>query len=328
VSHTTGDLPEYIERGGDQTYAQPLMLAGTRFYGFIVEADTAALQALCDRYLNGPSGGQVHYRPLVGRVMLGVADIAKITPMNPPDSRIGWIPEVDIAFWVPVVSVKQEGPIFVAERLAWFLPYVFVNNAWAFASGREIFGYPKALGNFEVPSGPDDVRLVTVDTLTFKTAYSGAEAKVERLVECRRTDNGPGGLSRVVSGIEEAAEVFFRTLVGGDGSVTLPGLGVAVEVLDLIVHHEMPLVFLKQFRDIADGARACYQAITEHEAHVTALRSGGLLAGDFRLSVFPFDSHPIVQELGLGGGQVDVQWGWYLDFDFIVENGRVIWQAG
>ena len=46
--------------------------------------------------------------------------------------------ETDVAFWVPVVGGQRVGGVFIAETVAWFLPCVFVNNAWASATGREI----------------------------------------------------------------------------------------------------------------------------------------------------------------------------------------------
>jgi hypothetical protein len=45
----------YIPRGGEQVYSPPFVAEGVQFFGFVVAADKAKLQDICDRYLNGPS---------------------------------------------------------------------------------------------------------------------------------------------------------------------------------------------------------------------------------------------------------------------------------
>src|SRR5262249_13387530 len=156
-------LAPYVEVGGEQVFCQPLRLDGVRFFGFLLEADYATLRAACDRYLNH-AGGRREYHPLLPRVMLGFADIRKIGCANPPDCNKGFMREIDVAFWVPVVGGKRVGGIFIAETVAWFLPYVFVNNAWASSSGREIYGFPKEVGTFSIPDGPDDKAVFSADT--------------------------------------------------------------------------------------------------------------------------------------------------------------------
>src|SRR5262249_35639457 len=70
-SQPAAALPGYVERGGDQSFPQPLRLDGTRFYNFLLEVNGDRLQEACDKYLNGPAGGHVEYRVLVPRVLLG-----------------------------------------------------------------------------------------------------------------------------------------------------------------------------------------------------------------------------------------------------------------
>ena len=58
---------------------------------------------------------------------------------------------------------------------------------------------------------------------------------------------------------------------------------------------------LKQFRNVTDGRRADAQSIVEAPAKVTAFRGAGNLAGDWKMKIETYDSHPIVSELGLSG---------------------------
>jgi hypothetical protein len=324
---TPSGQPRFVPRGGEQVFCQPLELRQVRFSSFLFHADGAALQGVCDRYLNEPSGGAVHYRPLLPRVVLGVADIGRVFPIDSPDERKGWVSEIDVAFWVPVAAYSKLLGVSFTERMAWFLPYVFVDNAWAFAAGREVYGFPKEMGSFQVPRGPADPALITVDTLAVERFGPDAPAQVRRLLEVRRTDAGHVGEAHESwQQIEEVFEDFLHVLLGS-GGVSLPGVGLVAQALQFLSHREMPLVFLRQFRDVADGRRACYQAVVEALTRVLHFRHAGKLPGAYRLAVNALDSHPVVQELGLAGPEQDALGAWYVDFDFILENGRELWRA-
>jgi hypothetical protein len=316
------ERPDYVPWGGAQTYPQPLELRGTLFRGYVLEADPAALRALCDRYLNGPARGAREYHPLLPRVMLGVAAIERIACTDLPPDRQFWLPEVDVAFWVPVVGGHRRGPVFVAEDVAWFLPYLVVNHPWAYVSGRELYGFPKEYGTIVASRDMADPGPITVDTWVVPEFGPDAEVEVGRLIEVERV--GGDGPASAWGDWKEALGDLARAVVGSEGIVTLPGPGVAVEAFELLVRHEMPLVFLKQFRHIADGRLACYQAVAEAPARVTKFRGGGWLPGEHRVRVTPYASHRIAEDLGLAGPQSTAVAAWYLDFDFVLENGREV----
>jgi hypothetical protein len=319
--------PLFVPRGGEQVFCQPLELRQVRFTSFLFHADTAALQGVCDRYLNGPSGGAVHYRPLLPRVLLGVADIGRVFPVGSPDHRKGWVSEIDIAFWVPVARSRKVLGVSFTERLAWFLPYVFVDNAWAFAAGREVYGFPKEMGTFQVPRASTDPAVVTVDTLAVERFSPEAQGRVRRLLEVRRADAEPvGHAHQTWDQLEEVFEDFLHVLLG-NGGVSLPGFGLLAQAFQFVRHHEVPLIFLRQFRDVADGRRACYQAVVEALTQVQQFRRAGRLPGEYRLTLNALDSHPIAEELGLSAQGQEALGAWYVDFDFMLENGRELWRA-
>ena len=324
---TPSEQPLFVPRGGEQVFCQPVELRQVRFTSFLFDADTAALQGVCDRYLNEPSGGGVRYRPLLPRVVLGVADIGRVFPIQSPDERKGWVSEIDVAFWMPVARQSKILGLSFTEEVAWFLPYVFVDNAWAVAAGREVYGFPKELGQFQVPRGPADPAVVTVDTLALEHFDPEAEARVRRLLELRRTDAGHvGDPHQTWHQIEEVFEDFLHVLLGS-GGVSLPGFGLLVQAFEFVTHREVPMVFLRQFRDVADGRRACYQAVVEAPARVLQFRDAGRLPGEYRLTVNELESHPVARDLGLSGPAQQALGGWYVDFDFILENGRELWRA-
>jgi Acetoacetate decarboxylase (ADC) len=321
------DQPSFVPRGGEQVFCQPLELRQVRFTSFLFHADTAALQAVCDRYLNGPSGGTLHYRPLLPRVVLGVADIGRVYPIDSPDERKGWVSEIDVAFWMPVARYTKVLGVSFTEQVAWFLPYVFVDNAWAVAAGREVYGFPKEMASFQVPRAATDPAVITVDALALERFDPDAQARVQRLLELRRTDDPTlGEPHHTWDQVEEAFEDFLHVLLG-NGGVSLPGFGLLVQAFQFIAQREVPLLFLRQFRDVADGRRACYQAVIEALTRVLHFRKAGKLPGEYRLTLQALDSHPIARELGLSAQGQDALGAWYVDFDFILENGRELWRA-
>ena len=319
--------PKFVEQGGNQTFAQPFELEGTRFQGFLLDADGEAARARARPVAERSAQGAVNYQPLAPIVLLGYADNPKMWSVG---REIGWMPEKDVAFWIPAASVKEEGGVQFVERVAWFLTYAFVDNAWACASGREIYGFAKEMSTIQTPALGSEV--LSIDTLAIERFSPGSEAVIQRVVDLTRSDGGPFGAVRSAWGSLEEA---FRSIIGalfGSGQITLPGLGLAVELWDLLTQNEAPLVFLKQFRDVADGTRACYQAIVEAMSKVIAFRSGGFLAGDYSVAIRTLESHPIVAELGLTPdplqpGKFPVKSAFTVEFDFVLENGREIWKA-
>lgn len=324
-------LPRFIQPGGAQTYPQPLDLRDCHLFSFVLEADGAALGRICDTYLNGPAQGQVTYVPAASCAMLIVAMIGRISCVDLPPEQQFWLPETDIAFWVPVFKGKMEGGVFIAEALQWFLPYVFVDNSWAVASGREIYGYPKAMSSFELPS-PDDPDHFGVNTLTVKAFGPATKATCQRLFAIDRTSATGGLFKRTFRSVVETGEALLKAAIA-ERMLPIPGLGMLGELFDLIVHGTMPMVFLKQFRDAAIGTDACYQAVVEAPAQVTCFRKAGEIAADYGVSIESYASHPIVDDLGLRGSidpgtgawRGSVESAWYVNFDFQVLNATATW---
>lgn len=116
--------------------------------------------------------------------------------------------------------------------------------------------------------------------------------------------------------------------VGRPGPAILPGLNLAEDILKLLSHEAVPGVFLKQFRDAADGRLACYQAILEASSSVTRLHGAGLLTGSFTATVAEFASHPVCSDLGLAGPAVEAEFPFWANFDFDIGQGAEIWKAG
>ncbi|MBN9662987.1 MAG: hypothetical protein J0H49_32615 [Acidobacteria bacterium] len=316
-------LPPFIELGAPQTFAAPYDMQQCRCYGFMLQADIGALHRFCDSYLNAvaPEGSTERYRPAMDRVMFVYSDMGRALIGARSGYRQFTVPEIDVAFWIPVVAVRQSAGRQSISRFLWLMTYVNVDNLWAVASGREIYGFPKGLANVHSAAGPGALDLLTVDTLAVERFGPEAAARIQPFLELRKTGPGANALTRVWNSAGEAmAELtsFF--------SVARPGSGLAAQFAELIRHRRYPMVFLKQFRDVVDPTRACYQAVVEADVTLGAFRGAGLLAGDYRLEISSLESHPVVEELGLESHAPRVLNAFHSDFDFQMGLGRVIWE--
>src|SRR5579883_2107231 len=99
--------PEYVEHGGELTHRHPFAFTGARLRGFLLAGSQEQLQALCDRHFNAPSGGATDFRPLSRLVLLTYATLPRIASLDERDRRFGWSEEVDVAFWVPLLSTRH-----------------------------------------------------------------------------------------------------------------------------------------------------------------------------------------------------------------------------
>jgi uncharacterized protein with NAD-binding domain and iron-sulfur cluster len=315
--------PIYVDRGGEQVLSQPAALRDVSLYSFLLKADINKLSALCDKYLNNPSASQVRYVPLIPYVALVACSIGHMQSAILPYSQMGWSSERDVSFWVPLLGLKRLGSVWLPDRLVWFLPYVIVDHPWACAIGREIYGFPKAMGAIQFPMSPSQFNALTVNTLVLDPFDPTTQTESRPLVQIERVGDGTTWIESWGNDMAAAFADFARTLFGGRDSFVHPGL--AQEIHRHLLLTEPTLVFLKQFRDVADGQLACYQAIVEAPSRLVGLRQAGALAGEYRVTLDQYASHPIRDELGLA--EQSALRGWYVDFDFDLEVGKEVWKA-
>jgi uncharacterized protein with NAD-binding domain and iron-sulfur cluster len=311
-------LPAYITSG--QLMAVPPLRMRTDLSMFLLEASPGPLEALCDRYLNLP-GSPVRYRPLSPHVVLycSTADTA------PVDDPIGWCPERDFGFWLPVVGqARDEDP-----RYAVFTPYLWVDSGVAMMGGREVYGFAKELGRLTMPEdrNADGTRagLHAIDTLVLTRYGRQTCVSEQRLL----TVTPRGGLAS-----------SLRSLVGSGGHLLeqreyLQQAGAPASFLGflrgILEDRQLRMVFLKQFPDVVDPGRACYQAIVEAPIRITSSVRGGVMSSGFDVTLAACASHPLVEVLGLRCARwstaeavVPSRLAVHLSFDAAVDPGEVV----
>jgi len=311
---------KYIDRGGELVYVQPFAAKGVHFYGFLLPADAGVLQEkLCDRYLNEPSGGATKFRPAAPLVLLVFCKLDSLNSEAPPYSDYGWFAEQEAAIWVLTVDEQR-------ETMLWAFPYIWVDNAYAMPMGREIYGFPKGLGTFNVPNSPQEANEFSVDALALKTFSPETEGTVERIIEVKRV-LGEGATTEW-DDIGGAGKAILETLGYGleDGDFW-GDLKLAYNSIEDLINGRVPFVFLKQFRDVADGTQACYQSIVEVTCKATKFYSGGLLSGQYEVNIADLASHPIIADLGLTGNKISPLLSYWTYFDFEIGPGVEIWKG-
>lgn len=321
--------PRFVEQGGNPIGRQPYVAEGATIVGFVLDADPGPLTALVDRNLNAPRGPLAlgSFVPLLPKVFFVAADLPVLRSAHPTDAARGFTPETDFAFWVPVAFVRRVGPVRWIEWIGFFLPYLFVDEGWALTAGRETFGMPKLISKNSFPGQATDPGLFTVDTQVIPTYGANARATTERLVTTRRTDAPQRGplTSSVIGEATLLERLFVDALRAGSG-LTVPGLGLFVELASCVAKTSSRVVTLKQFRDAEDPTTACYQALLDGSFSYRNFRGAGLLEGSWDVEIAAFDSHPLIRELGLKSRQTASAATW-MQLDFTMNAARTLWQA-
>jgi hypothetical protein len=112
-------------------------------------------------------------------------------------------------------------------------------------------------------------------------------------------------------------------LVGGlpaldDSGELIVGLSLGSGLVVDMLTGRVGQVFLKQFRDAADGTRACYRSVVEAPCQIQQVRSR-VSPADWSVQIHPLDSHPLGAELGLAS-QTPIA-AFDVEIDFVVEDG-------
>jgi len=314
----------YVNRWNLEGSPQPFIVKNFRSFGFVFPADPAGIRALCQRQLNEPAGESDLYRPIRGVplvwVTFGTAE--RMMSSEPPYDRFGFSPETELTFWIPVWAPSG--------HIAWFAPYMFVDNPLAIAQGREIYGFPKELATFRPARTPQALSRLEVDAFAAKELRSDSEWQMQTVVAIDGA-HGPDP--------SEAARWKTCDAVGDALAAQAAGAAAvetALEALSRFTGGFFPwpprgtLVLLKQTPSVVRGSDTSYQAIVEAGVKVPEVHRGWILSSPltpehrFTLHLPAMQSHPIAKDLGLADG-VEALLAFRLDFDFTLEVGRETW---
>ena len=349
-------LTPYVEYGALATAPGPLRCERARLYCFLLKPDRARVQQLCDHVFKEPTGGALRYRvPRAAPAILTFGTIAGLRSLHPDHSDRGSASEPEAAIWIPTLAQRYEAGRYIDDHMAIFMPYLWVDDPIAFASGREVYGFAKTQGwmrrlddprvaNDELPDPPQSLMLDV-----YGTTESGPSAELgrQRLITIVRHGPRRGG-GPTDRGSDDAGgsdlSSLARHLISELEPASTPSLDEptrrsirplrrpleaararASTLAELLSEQVVRHVFLKQIRDAEQGQLAAIQQVVEARSSVTP---GTLrwrrLTGTFELEINPLVTHPLNEELGLVRFQT-VRLAFVAEFGFRMEAGVIRW---
>jgi uncharacterized protein with NAD-binding domain and iron-sulfur cluster len=284
----------YVNRDGDLPLEHPVVMTGVTMHGLVFKATESKIQTMVNAAFTDTG---VTAEALVPFVLVTGVDVQQIRSQVRPND--GFMVERELGFWIPLRITTASG-----TSLAWYLPYLFVDNPAAMLAGRDIFGFNKILGNFGagVSAGPLPAQ---VDAQVLHTR--AAATRVDWLPVANFTGN-------VVE-----KPVAWNTLAGA-GAHVLAGLNLVLPS-GALFSPNMPLVFLKQFRDVSNGAITCYQKATIASGSVANVQGGPLTHAGVKLNLTAHASMDIAATLGITSPDPLV--GFWTKLDITIGQGWV-----
>jgi hypothetical protein len=251
-------------------------------HAFIFKADRRALIAMLDQAF-GEAG--VSCRALLPLVFVTTINAQQIrSTVRPQD---GYMSERELGFWVPVLVSSPGG-----SQIAFYIPYLFVDNPAALSAGRDIYGFNKIFGQFDVSAAeettPAEVRAQVLPTFAPDTQVNWKP--VTRFMGKLSPDQQRW--SAAESTFADVVSAMFEHLDAQDATIARSGISTFAR--------QIPLLFLKQFRDAGDGADACYRRVICANAVLDGkFEAGWLSHGGLRLELGEYASMNLCESLGL-----------------------------
>jgi hypothetical protein len=313
-SPSPDSAPDYIDaESGFPVFRGPYLQKDAQLAAFLFPADLAALTTLCAQTLNTVPSSPFEYIPLMPNLLVIYADML-VSSMDERDSKVGLIPETEVGFWLLTVAMQKTATGTVPHHLAWFIPYLLVDEGNAIATGREVYGFNKQAATFGKVLDIQTPQFST-DVLGFQYFAPEAIAQKERLLEVYSSAPHP----------PKSQWNDWETAKSNLSGMLLPqvrndlGEGIVAFATQAALQN-IPLVFLKQFRHAADPQKACYQAIIEAPLQLKTFHSGGFFSQAHEMNLRSLESHPLAQKLGVKEQQAS-NMGVWLKVDFILGLG-------
>jgi hypothetical protein len=352
----TDSNPRYVRRGAEVAFSVPAHLEATNWYCFVLPANRDTLEHLVSRYLVEPTHGEEQFGLLAPFVMVYFCHIGRTRLEHAQERLLGSLPYREAGVLVPVFDRKR-------SEIGAFIPYIWVDSPLAMCAGREIFGYPKGLGEIVVPAAGEPLarlsvrswavrelgcvplaseELLVVEPPSTQSLPDGAESmeQVWKFVESfipsmKFSDRSQHMVGRALEGLRSGSSPTSVLALLAEasrldaGTVQTPSLACAASfVSSLLLRGRLPLVFLKQFRDATHPELACHQSIVRSVLRASAVRRVNVLPPGAILTVSDVEVPPLVRELGIdGGGALTPELAFSMQLDFVQDTGDELWSA-
>lgn len=302
-----------IHQPGDPQARPPYVGEKVLLQAGFIRGDASKLQAVIDAGLNSV-GQHTTFRVVSPHVLFAALYAERMRSTHPEDARFGSVPESDIGLW----ALTLGGPEGRAPALRWTPLFLFVDSATALMTGRELYGYPKQLGRMLRATGGARDFSLSLRAVAFQRqdpSEIGAEHEVLRATPAWPADNAqPRTLAEGAWdpwGVLDLPSMDGAEL--GEARAPAPFLG-------------MPMVFVRQFRDVRAVDEARLQQVVAVTVRPTKVRSIEP-APPHTVSFNALASCPIVEVLGLGSANTPLEAPFVADFDFEVGTGEVLTES-
>jgi hypothetical protein len=221
--------------------------------------------------------------------------------------------------------VKEVGGVKIAQQMAWFIPYMFVQNPVSLAGGREVLGYSKSWGNISFPQNPDYLDKFSMTAFGAKKFDPETQLGENPLFDVNLKS---GGNLKGEKSWESFKDVFDFLKISLDEieehGLVVPGLTLAENLYEDMMKHQFAQVFLKQFRAADNGIQSEFQAVLESPIQCSDLKSIKEL-GNYRFTLHHQDSYPLYDDLGLKSQEPLLAF--QTKMNFVIGDGKLIWEA-
>jgi hypothetical protein len=321
---------KYINSPSLQVYPPPSLCQDVTQYIFFLKGRQSKLQQLCDTFLNEPSGGAVDYRPRLPFVMLTFQSVGRLSSGAEGFKDWGHTSEREATFWIAVSDYKKHGADELCKKVELFIPFIYSDNPWAVAGGRELYGFPKQASTVLMPGTGQGAGAFEIQTLAYRSFGPESKAQHSRVLTVERADGAAFEHGELGWSLGDELIQKLGVLRDELGQLLDFNFEIGAKVIEFLFRPTLPMVFLKQLRDVGNATGACYQAIVGAEADEIDIKSLRLLLRRFRLRVESLATQPIAETLGLeldSGGQLMIPGGLQLQFNFRINEGHLIWSG-
>lgn len=330
-SNITPATAKYVNYPNDFVAPLPGAADDTTMYCFPIEANYEKLQALCDqRYNFGLKNSKLRYFPLTKHVMLVASKIEKGYSLVPTYQKPYYVTELAVQIFMPIAECRlNKRNEWVAERIVVGVPYIVVDSPFTMGIGREQIGFPKNIGQFEFPNSPEEATNFNVKAygVTEFDEANPMQANYYQWMSISKISEEEFQNKKSWKTHGDAWKNIKDTFerIPKNESVRF-GLPFLLHELEDLVDGTIPMLFLKQFRDIKTTGNACYQAITEGPGKLKDFLGGWFLGGSYEIQIENFASSPIKEDLGLAD-QIVVEAPFWIKANLEFAEGTVIWEA-
>ncbi len=317
--------PPFIDYPGNIVLDHPIAEKHTQIYSFVVMGNMSAMQQTVDQRLNFMNDRpDTKYIVASDKVMLSFTYSAQGHSLA-SDIKMGYASEKALLTFVIVAECKKDGDEWDAQRLFLFAPFTFVDNPLSMAVGRETYGFPKSIGIFEMPSDHKDVYNFSLSALAFKQFNPEERAYMQPLLNINK---------QIVDTPEEEEDLQDSLAMWKKISAQMKptndefhkGINFYLKEMKDLWNAEVPLVFLRQLRDIADAKNACYQAIMEVNGNVTAFHGASIYSSKYVVAINDVATYPICAALGIPS-LCEAEWAFRVNIDLSFGTGVEVYRS-